>query len=283
MRPLPFPMKTPAPTTIVTALAFLVLFWQPMSTMARDWWNDPDAGHGLLLFPVALYLAWRRGRAPAAAEQPVLGLVLLLAAVALRYVSGLAAELYTMRLSMLGALAGLIIVRNGVRQILHWWLPTTLVLLSVPLPAVVLGTLALPLQLIASEWGAALLEARHVPVRLAGNVLYLPGRSLFVTEACSGLRSLTALVALGVLIGGLSLRSVWARVLLIGAAIPVAIALNAVRIFLTGFLVYFVSPSLAEGVMHYSEGWAMFVIAFAALGAIAFLLLQAERLLRRLA
>jgi EpsI family protein len=32
---------------------------------------------------------------------------------------------------------------------------------------------------------------RHVPVRLAGNVIQLPGRTLFVTEACSGLRSLT--------------------------------------------------------------------------------------------
>ena len=42
--------------------------------------------------------------------------------------------------------------------------------------------------------GAALLEMRNVPVLLTGNVIRLPGQELFVTEACSGLRSLTALI-----------------------------------------------------------------------------------------
>ena len=43
--------------------------------------------------------------------------------------------------------------------------------------------------------GAALLEWRNIPVELNGNVIQVPGRQLFVTEACSGLRSLTALVS----------------------------------------------------------------------------------------
>ena len=69
---------------------------------------------------------------------------LLALAILLRYLSGLAAELFTMRMSLLGAVGALIIHRWGVRQVLHWWLPALLLILSVPLPAVVLGTLALP-------------------------------------------------------------------------------------------------------------------------------------------
>src|SRR6185295_18119367 len=153
----------------------------------------------------------------------------------------------------------------------------------VPLPAVVLGSLALPLQLKASQWGAALLKLRHVPVRLAGNVLYLPGRSLFVTEACSGLRSLTSLLALGLLIGGLWLKSAWSRVALVLVAIPVAMVLNAIRIFLTGFFVHFVDPRLAEGIMHVTEGWAIFVVAFIILALIAWLLTSVERRFRKVA
>jgi exosortase len=275
--PLSLPQwKTPAPATIVAGLAFLVLYAQPMATLGRDWWSDPDAGHGLLLAPLALVLAWRRGRAPNAAAQPALGLVLLIGAVLLRYLSGLAAELWTMRLSLIGAAAGLVVFAAGLRQLLHWWLPASLLVLSVPLPDVLTGTLAFPLQLKASQWGAALLELRHVPVRLMGNVIHLPGRSLFVTEACSGLRSLTALLALGLLIGGLWLRTPALRLLLIAAAIPVAMVLNAFRIFLTGFVVFYVDPALAEGVMHYSEGWVMFVVAFAILGAVAFVLSALE-------
>ena len=87
----------------IAGLAFLFLFWQPMATLAHDWLSDPDAGHGLLLFPVALYLAWRRGWVRDAKPQPVAGLVLLAGAIVLRYVSGLAAELFTMRMALVGA------------------------------------------------------------------------------------------------------------------------------------------------------------------------------------
>jgi exosortase len=276
------PLTTQSPYAPVPALlaglAFLILFWQPIWTLGRDWWSDPEAGHGLLLGPLAIYLAWRRGRAPDAEAQPMLGLAILVAAVMLRYLSGLAAELFTMRLSLLAGVAGLIIFGWGMRQLVHWWLPALLLLLSIPIPAVLLNSLAFPLQLRASEMGAALLHWRNVPVRLAGNVLMLPGQSLFVTEACSGLRSLTALLALGVLVGGLWLRTVWARVVLVTVAIPIAMVLNGLRVFLTGFFVYYVDPSLGEGVMHYTEGWFMFMIAFAILGMIGWVLSMLERI-----
>lgn len=251
-----------------------------MTLLVRDWWNDPEAGHGLLLAPIAFWLAWRRRIRPGARPSVAWGLVLLVCAVLLRYVSGLAAELFTMRGSMLLALAGLVTYRWGFRQVLHWWLPFGLLALSVPIPAILTNALAFPLQLKASSMGAALLEFRHVPVRLSGNVILLPGRQLFVTEACSGLRSLTALLALGLLVGGLWLRTSVSRILLILVTIPVAIVINAFRVFLTGFLVYFVSPEMGEGFMHLSEGWLMFVIAFGILGLMAWGMSAIERRLR---
>lgn len=274
-------LKKPSPPLIVAAIAFIVLFWSPFTTLLRDWWSDPDAGHGLLLGPVALYLAWKSGIGEDAKGQPRLGLALLLLAVLFRYVSTLAAELFTMRGSMLLGIMALVIYAYGARQVVRWWLPFTLLALSIPLPSVVLGSLALPLQFKATQMGAALLEWRQVPLRLSGNVLQLPGRTLFVTEACSGLRSLTALLSLGVLISGMWLRTVPLRVVLILLAIPIAVLLNGVRVFLTGFLVHFVDPRLGDGFMHMTEGWVMFVIAFAMLGGLAWLLIKAEQLWRR--
>jgi exosortase/archaeosortase family protein len=52
---------------------------------------------------------------------------------------------------------------------------------------------------------------------------------------------------------------------------------NAFRVFLTGFLVYFVSPDLGEGFMHLSEGWLLFVIAFLLLGAFTWVVAGVER------
>jgi len=260
------------------ALGFAVLFWRPLAMLGRDWLTDPDAGHGLLVAPLAVWLAWRGGVDERGQAQPRLGLALLVAAIVLRYVAGLAGEWFTMRLSALLAGAGLVIYWRGLGQLRRWWLPGVLLLLSIPLPEMVIGTLALPLQLQASRLGAALLHWRSVPVVLAGNVIHMPGRSLFVTEACSGLRSLTALITLGVLIGGLWLKRPLLRATIVLAAIPVAVALNGLRVFLTGFLVYFVDPALGTGFMHLSEGWVVFVVAFAILGGIAAGLTRLERL-----
>jgi exosortase len=262
---------------LAAVVAFTVLFHAAATTLARDWWVDPDAGHGLLLAPVAAWLAWKRGLVPSRVAQPRLGAFVLFGAILLRYVAGLAAELFTLRFSLLLAIGALIIFFWGYRQILHWWLPIALLILAVPLPSVVLGTLALPLQLQASQFGAALLDARHVPVVVAGNVIHLPGRSLFVTEACSGLRSLTSLIALGVLIGGIWLRTPMLRAAIVIMAVPIAMFLNGIRIFLTGFLVYFVDPRLGDGLMHYTEGWAMFAVAFVMLGALAWVMTHAEQ------
>jgi exosortase len=261
---------------LISGGLFFLLFWEPLATLVRDWWRDPEAGHGLLLGPLAVYLVWRRGRIDDAKGQPFLGLVVLAAAVLLRYASGLAAELFTMRFSMLAAAGALTITWLGLPQLVRWWLPALLLLLSIPIPAVVLNSLSFPLQFKASQMGAAFLEWRHVPVLLSGNVIHLPGQALFVTEACSGLRSLTALLALGVLTGGLWLRSPVFRIILVLTAIPVAMVVNGLRVFLTGFLVYFGSPSLGQGFMHYSEGWALFVVAFGILGVLTWVLFRIE-------
>jgi len=254
---------------ILAGIAFVVLFWRPAMLLGRDWWNDPESGHGLLLAPVSVWLVWKSGLLANRRASPILGILLLLGAVLLRGASELAAELFTMRLSLVMALGGLVTYQWGLRQLLAWWLPFTLLTLSVPLPELLRSAMALPLQFQASELGAALMEWRHIPVRLTGNVITIPGHRLFVTEACSGLRSLTALLSLGVLMGGLWLRHPVTRILLLAIAVPVAIVVNGVRVFLTGFLVYFVDPKLGDGFMHVTEGWLLFLVSFLLVGALA--------------
>jgi exosortase len=264
------------PAGIATGLLFAVLYARPAYLLARDWWNSPEAGHGLLLAPLALWIAWRARGAVAARPNRTLGAAIIFAAVAFRWLADLAAELFVLRGSLVLALAGLVVWHYGVRQLVRWWLPFTLLALSVPLPELILSRIALPMQFIASKIGAALLDWRDIPVLLTGNVIRIPGHELFVAEACSGLRSLTALISLGVLLGAIALRHPASRAVLLAAVLPVAILLNGARVFLTGFLVYFVDPALGEGFMHKTEGMMVFGVAFAILAGVAWLIGRAE-------
>jgi len=265
---------------IATALTFAVLFAQPIVSLVKDWWQLPEAGHGLLLGPVAVWLAWRSGIRAGAAPSRALGIAILVFAVLVRCAAGLAAELFTMRASIMIALVGLTVYHYGVRQVVHWWLPILLGFLAIPLPEIVTQALALPLQFRASRMGAALLQMRDVPVRLQGNVILLPGRELFVTEACSGLRSLTALMSVAVLTSALLLRNPLSRVLLVLSAIPIAVVVNGVRVFFTGFLVYYVSPAFGEGFMHLTAGWLLFLVSLATLGLLGWTGAWTERRFR---
>ncbi|MGQ0643821.1 MAG: exosortase C-terminal domain/associated protein EpsI [Gemmatimonadaceae bacterium] len=261
----------------LTAATFAVLFAQPIANLARTWWTSPDAGHGLLLVPLALFLAYRSGVRPGARGQVALGIAIVVAAVALRYVSAVAAEAFFGRASIAIAAAGLVTYAWGLRQLLAWWLPVALIALAMPLPEIVLSSLALPLQMKASQIGAVLLESRQVPVVLTGNVVRLPGHDLFVTEACSGLRSLAALLSLGVLLGGLVAKHPITRVAIVAISIPIAVLLNGIRVFMTGFLVLFVSPSAADGFSHMTEGWLMFIVAFGLLAIVTWLAVKIEK------
>jgi len=268
---------------LLAAVGFVVLFYDPAIGLAKDWWNDPDAGHGLLLAPVSLWLAWKAGLRADAQPSPRWGGAIILAAVLLRALGSLAAEFFTQRFSIWLALVGLVVFAFGWKQLRHWWLPTALLLLSIPLPALITNKLAVPLQFRASVYGTMLIEMRDIPVKRLGNVIVIAGQQpgetfrLFVAEACSGLRSLTALIALGVMIGGMYLRTITGRLTLLLLSIPIAVAVNSVRIFLTAFLMYMVDPALGRGFMHTSEGWALFVFSFAIIGVLGAAIAFVER------
>lgn len=268
---------------ILATIAFVILFQDPARGLARDWWNDPDAGHGLLLAPVSFWLLWKAGIRTDSTPSPRWGTAILLGAILLRALGSLAAEFFTQRFSMWLALVGLVVFAFGWRQLRHWWLPAAVLLLSIPLPALLTNKFAIPLQFHASKYGTALIDMRGIPVKSQGNVIVIAGSNpgevfrLFVAEACSGLRSLTALLALGVLIGGLYLRTLPGRAMLLILSVPIAVAVNAVRIFLTAFLMYFVDPAFGRGFMHQTEGWALFVVAFAAIGLLGSVIALVER------
>lgn len=259
------------------AVAFILLFASPSATLLHDWLHDDDANYGLLLFPVALWLAWRSGLRADAVPDRGRGSAILCVAVVIRLLGSLAAEFFSQRFAIWLAIVGIIIFCFGWRQVRAWWLPLIVLFLAIPLPALFVNALAIPLQFQASRLGTALIHWRHIPVRTQGNVIQIPEALLFVAEACSGLRSLSALIALGVLLGGMYLRTVISRIVLIALVIPVAVLLNGVRIFLTAFLIHFVDPSLGSGLAHERQGMAMFAAAFAILGGLTAVVHLVER------
>ena len=93
-------------------------------------------------------------------------------------------------------------------------------------------------------------------------MITLADTTLEVAEACSGIRSLQALLALGAVYGYFTQRAVWKRWALLLLSIPIAIAANALRVSGTGFLAHYFGSEMAQGFYHSFAGWIVFVAAF---------------------
>jgi len=260
----------------LVAAPLALLFGGTVWELIQDWAVDPEYGHGFLMLPIAVVLAWKK-RLSRPRPATVTGLLLLAVAVAVFLLGVLAAEYFTRRMAMLLALGALSVYYLGWAQARAWWLPFGLLAFSVPLPEVVLNSLTLPLQLFASEIAVGLLQFRHIPAAQVGNIIFLPGQELFVAEACSGLRSVSALLGLTLLIAGTTLRSVPGRAALLALALPAAIAANTLRVFATGFGAYYLGPAFATGATHTILGIVVFVLPLAFVGLLTVLVGKVER------
>jgi len=261
--------SVPASTSSVLVLsgALVWLYADVVAALVRQWTTDEDFSHGFFVAPLAVYFAWERREALRRTRiQPSWAGLFLLAGSLLLFVAGqFGSELFLTRVSLVGVLAGLVVLMAGIRHLRIVLFPLAFLLLMVPLPAIIFNQIAFPLQLLASQVGETAIAASGVPVLREGNVLVLPGRTLEVAEACSGIRSLMSLLTLAIVLGYFTEQRPGARVAIALAAIPIAVVANAARVAGTGVASYWVSPAAADGFFHTFSGWLVFVVALGGL------------------
>lgn len=237
-----------------------VLFASVLADMAHDWWIVPAWSQGMLLPPLALYIAWSRREyllsCPATPDHRGL---MLTALACLAYLSGrLASEFFLMRIAFVILIAGMIWTFWGLPRLRRLALPLLLLASMVPLPGVLYNSLSGPLQLMASDAATRLAQAAGVSVFRDGNIIQLADVTLGVAEACSGLSALSALVVGSLLLGYLFCSGWTARVILAVLSVPLAIGVNIIRVMGTAILADY-NHEFALGFYHVFSGWLVFV------------------------
>jgi exosortase len=243
-----------------------VLFADVLLDLASEWWNYPESSYGMLVPPMALYVAYlQRKKTLAYPAAPSLRGLWLVGFGCLVLVAGkLAGEFFLARVSFVLVLAGLTWTFWGGTRLRTLAFPFVLLATMVPLPVLVYNAVAAPLQLLASRIATDLAQMLGVSIYRDGNVIHLATTSLGVEEACSGLHSLPALVVGALLLGYLANASMLGRVLLLMVSVPLAIAVNVLRVTGTALLADY-RPEFAEGFYHSFSGWLVFVMGFGAL------------------
>jgi len=252
----------------------VILYGPVLRSMARQWWDDPNYGHALLVPIFAGYILWRKRNwwYTMHVRPSDFGLAIMLSAIGLLILGVLGAELFTTRVSLLILISGTIVFLAGWRALRSVAFPIAYLIFMIPLPALVYYQMTFPLQLWASRLGANGLVMLGVHTVREGNLIILPNITLEVVEACSGVRSLLSLLAAVVAYGYLAETSMWKRCLLVALTIPIVILSNGLRLVAMGLLSAVYGLTVDTPPTHTALGLAFFAFAFISIVLIHLLL-----------
>lgn len=240
--------ELPRDTLIVLGGLMVLLiycFWNSLSLLG-PYWEDPRYSHGWLVPVFAAALLWLRwdpsvlprlDAVPAAARW--WGVGLLTAGLSMRLVSATVGTEVPDMVAFLPSLAGVVLLVGGWRMLI-WTGPVIAFLFFMfPLPFRVETALLNPLQKIATIGAEYVLQTLGYGAFREGNMIVVGERRLEVVEACSGLRMLTVFTAMTAAVAIIMDRPYWERAIIFLSALPIALAVNIIRISATGLGYYY--------------------------------------------
>jgi exosortase len=267
---------------LVALLAFQYRY--SLYSLYYYWLNNSDWSHGFVIPLFSLYYLYtQRHRFPlnlpnSAAGSRSVGALLI----ALAFLVHLGCTVYQIdypkKLSLVIAILGVVLMVCG-WPVARWcWFAVAFLVFAMPLPSRLYVQMTMPLQIIAAKVsGTALsllfsgiaVEVHNVRVDYLynGKVGHLD-----VEQACSGIRLLIAMTALGVATAFVSDRPIWQRMVIILSCVPIAIFCNFIRVTTTGVLHVQGHTELATGFWHTLLGLGMLGIAFSIYVGVSYVL-----------
>ena len=244
------------------------------------WMSREDYSHGFLIPLISLYLItrkWGEIRSLPVRPVPVLGFGMILLSLAGLFVGAAGGVITLSSVSFIGILIGLTVLLFGYPYLRVLALPFGYLIFMTPVLDVVVDPLHHPLQLLGAKVVSALFQIAGVPTYLDGTFIHFPNGVLEVAVQCSGAGFLIAILAIGLPLASLALRSWQARVTLLVMALAISIVANWLRVALIGIIGYLTGWGPAvHGPLHILQGMLVYWVGFGALFGGAWVLAKME-------
>jgi exosortase len=264
------PITEPAPAAVGAMLALLVglmvaVFFDFFRQQVAFAVSQPsDWGHTLLIPAVAVYLAWlRRRQLLAVPFRPCWPpLALLIGGVAWYVLCVIGPKpLFHHNLQAAGvamALFGAVWTILGTAAMRVLWFPLLYAcVFSQTLSERMLSKVTFLLQDLAAVGAYGVLLVLGLDADRSGNTITVISEGvshpLNVAEACSGMRMVVAFTALGTFLAATQMTGTVQRTLMVLSAVPVAVAVNILRIVTLGIL-SLADANFASGEFHHFVG-----------------------------
>ena len=244
-------------------VVLLVLLWPVFSRALAVWTSDPFMDFGFALPPVAVGAVWWHRRALRASQGRgasagliiiVLALIVLLASERLwaRSPAAVAAGFLVW---------GIVIFGWGWTAARILAFPIGLVTAGLAMQSTLLSGLGFALQGVTATGAAVVARALGLHVVGDGLLLRGPTYSFIVTDACSGMSSLLALLLMAIIWIYVARGGFVARSLVVAAVLPLVVISNTTRVSLVLLVADRFGQDAALGFFHGASSLVLFGIA----------------------
>lgn len=244
-----------------------VLYLPVIGSLIRMWWGSDDYSHGFLVPFISLYMVWtkrsRLKQRPIAPNFWIGAPLVTLAGLAL--LGGRMGGIVVLEeISLVLMIAGLVSLLMGKERLRIALLPILYLLFMIKIFGEGGDRFHWPFQLLAANIGVWLLQSLGFPAFREAQYIQLPHVTLEVAAACSGVRFLLSIIALGVPLAHFTQRTKFRKIGLTLFAVTIAILANGLRVALIGIWAYY-GGSVVHGPFHIFDGIFVAWIGFAAL------------------
>lgn len=251
----------------VIILLFAAAYSQAFASLVSMWWGSDDYTHGFLVPLISAYIVWRKGGLLLETRaQPAIafGTIIMAMAGAALVAGRLGSIVILEELSIPLMISGLVLMLAGPFFLKALWFPIAYLLFMVKMFGEGSEKFHWPFQLLASNIGVWILQTVGIPAYKEAQYIQLPNIMLEVASACSGLRFLVSIIAIGIPLAWLTQRSWAKRVGLVVFAILIAVLANGLRVALIGVWAFY-GGAVVHGPMHVFQGMFVAWIGFIAL------------------
>ncbi len=242
---------------LLIAIAILFIsFWPTFYSIVTIWIRSETFAHGFLIFPISLYLIWRKRHVlDNVAFVTDLRSIIIIGMVGFVWLLAKLGSVQVIeQLSFVAFIPLFVWLLLGLTVVRKIAFPLFFLFLAVPMGE----SLILPLMHFTAYFTVSLIRLTGIPVYSEGTFFSIPSGDWSVVEGCSGVRYLIASVTLGVLYAYLSYKSIWRRLAFIALAGIFPIIANGLRAYMIVMIADLSDMRYALGFDHLIYGWVFF-------------------------
>jgi exosortase B len=239
--------------------------------LSQKVWINSDEMHGPIMLAVALWGLWRVriNLLELTLSSSAMGWVVLTTGLG-AYFLGRTLDIIVLEVgSQLLVVGACLLLVGGWRAIRIAAFPLAFLIFVTPLPSSIIDAMTGTLKQVVSALAESILYGIGYPIARSGVVISIGPYQLMVADACSGLKSMFSLSAMGLLFVYLQChKSLIRNSFLIASLLPIAFAANVVRVIILILVTYHFGDAAGQGFVHDASGIVLFIAAMLLLAMI---------------